>query len=295
MPSLGSCALLFALIHLFEYGIEHVIYLLRDASCSGQISIDSSALNLISLIAEYAVDLVEIASLGFMALMILISIAYSSMKHTVILGICMILTKLVYIIPHYYMTFISYGYDSIETLLIALPLSLFILLIITAILAIIVLLSIIPALRKAGSGGVRYNDALGGDIETHEYLNLTNSATAGIAISAIAASGIHIFIAIFETVDVFIKYGASLPPTEILSLVLRYIFLLLVFIGLHFLLCFIKSLMLKNIADTEENIEVGGNADTEENIEAGENSEVCKGEENSKLAEDSVNSEVSVS
>lgn len=263
---LGGCALLFALIHLFEYLIEHIVYLVRNASWSGAISIDQASMNLISLIAEYAVDTIEIVSLGIMALMVLYSLTYNRIKSTLILGTCIVLTKTLYILPHYYMTFVlSYGYDSVEAIIMILPLLFFIILITAAILFTIVILACLPAFRKAKRQEARFVDVLGEDMERLEYLNLGNSSTAALAIASLLSAGVHIFIAIFDTVDAFGSYGASLPPAVILSLIGRYIFLVILFISLHFLLCFIKGLLFKEPKEM-------GEAHTEGEAESGEKS-----------------------
>lgn len=240
-PSLGGCALLFALIHLFEYGVEHIVYLLRDAAWSGLISLDSQALGVISLIAEYAVDAIEIASVAVMALILLISLSQRSVAKTAMLGICMLLTKVIYIFPHYYMTFISYGYDSIETIVMIIPLALFIILISAATLTLTVAIALLPALLKARKSGSACLDVLGDDLECGEFTNLGNSSTSAIGIIAILSSLIHVAIAIADTVNAFIKYGASLPPSVMFSIMGRFLFLLAILVILHFSLCLIRN------------------------------------------------------
>ena len=248
-PSLGGCVLLFALIHLFEYVIEHVVYLLRDASWSGAISLGESTLSVISLVAEYAVNTTEIVSLGIMALMILVSLACNGLGSAIVLGICMVLTKVLYIFPHYYMTFISYGYDSIEAIIMILPLAAFIIFTGAAILATVVALSSIPIVRSAKRQDLTYSAALLRDAEKLEHLNLGNSLTASIEIASILSAGVHIFIVFLDMAEAIADYGASLPPAVILSLMARFLFLVLVFVALHFILSLIRFLLFRTAGE----------------------------------------------
>ena len=74
-----------------------------------------------------------------------------------------------------------------------------------------------------------------------DFIDLGNVSTAAIAITALASISPNLVIAIIDTVKYFGKYGTTLPPSVILTLILRYIFLLVIFIAMHFLLCLIRN------------------------------------------------------
>ncbi|MBR2930659.1 MAG: hypothetical protein IKC32_05470 [Clostridia bacterium] len=232
---LGGIAF-FLILFAVQYGIEHLVYLLRDAVFSGAVKLDAQALSGIGLFANMAVVAVDVIALGYLALRTVNALASGGVKDALITSSVLSFSRLVYLVPHYYMSFISTGYDTVEALLLLLPLSLFIIIVYIFEVLFVSALACLPAFVRYKKTGVSVADQLKDAASEAPRFDVGNAFSAAIALLATGSILKQLVTVIVNTVFTIIDKGSSLGGDVILSIVWDFVFVLLLWILTHTLL-----------------------------------------------------------
>ena len=246
---LGKCALAVSLLSLAEYGIEHLLYMISEAAISGGISMTADTLTALGTIFGYTVQVIEVFTLALTALLALFAFTLHGLgRAAACLGIATA-SRLVYLIPHYYMTILAYGYDSIETLLLLIPVCLFICVIYYLTTAIAALLGVLPSRSRSKTSGEAIQSVLAEDITRRDILDLGNTSTSAIAICALVASASPLIAALINTVTLLAERGGSLTPSMLIGIIFDFVLIIATFLAVHVTLSLVKARL---ASDSEE-------------------------------------------
>lgn len=263
---LSRCALLIIALSVGEYAIEHLLYLFVDGAVSGGIGITADALSGIGLIFGYISQLTEVFTLSLASTLALLSYATSGPGRTAACAGVAVAARLAYLVPHYYMTFMSYGYDSFEALLALLPMCLFILALYYVGISLGVILGALPARLRAKRNGGNSKEMIISDTYERATLDLGNSSTAAIAIISLLATFIPLCAVITDTVTLLVNRGGSVTPLMLLEILFDFLFILVTFTVTHAIISSIKSKLLSVNPEQTNNNTKSADADTEETV-----------------------------
>lgn len=252
-PRTEKCVLVFALIFLAEYALEHATYLLYDAVLSGSLKLTSSFLSAIYTTLEYIIEATEIITLGAITVIALLCFVADGARGTLRTAGVAVLTKLFYLIPHYYMVLVSDGNDSLEALLLLIPIVLLILLVMSVEIVAAVALGLIPAIRSSKRDAVSWRESIEKDLPTHELLDVGNKVTAAIAIAAAVTVAKSVIMQIVETVMFFVDNGADYSGTDVFILLFDLIYPLFLMVISYLVMQTVKVRTLLTSCDGEDN------------------------------------------
>lgn len=231
-PCTKRCLIIFAAVFLCQYAIEHCAYMLTDAAYAGSLNLTAPALLAIHRTVGYIIDAAEICSAAAAALIVLLRLINSGALKSLVLASAILATKLLYVLPHYYMTVISYGYDSIEALLLSLLSSLAMLLTLLAEISAAVAIGALPAILAARRGGVDYRELLADGLSERELSDVGNHGTAAMLIASAVISVKSVILAIVDTVGFFSVYGSSYSFGDIFRVLFGIIYpIILIFVA----------------------------------------------------------------
>lgn len=235
----------FLILNIIEYAIEHIRYLIYDSVLVGD------AFEVIITLFGGAVDLIEALIPVAIGAVMLLVFAESGLPSSLITGGCLVLSRFFYLVPHYYMSNIFSGFDSVESLGFGTLSSVGIILIFSLEVAICFFLGLLPCFLKGRKTGEAMGDIVLRDLERREPFDVGNKVTAYTAIFALIMFGKMFGIATYDVISILIKYSGAYPSRLIIPTLLEYGFSILVLVLVHFVgLWFIKKL---NIGDETSN------------------------------------------
>lgn len=250
-PRIRKCALIFAIIFACQYGIEHAAYMLTDAVYAGDVYMTAPALSAMLTTVGYVIEAFEIITLAAAVTLVLLTLISKGTAAALALVGAILGTKLIYVVPHYYMTIISYGYDSAESILFSFVTSLGILLIMLAELSAAIALGSIPAISEARKTEASWRDVLCDGLSVHELLDVKNRGTAALLIAA-AVTVLKAFItAVIGAISMIVKYGASLSAAHIFGMTFDLIYPIALAVISYVLMHVIKDKMLAPVIEVE--------------------------------------------
>lgn len=219
----------FVLLNIIEYAIEHIRYLIYDSLLVGE------AFEVIMTLFGSAVDILEaIIPVAIGAVMLLV-LADAGLRASLITGGCLVLSRFFYLLPHYYMSNIFSGYDSLESIGLGALASLGIMLLFTLELAVCVLLALTPSLLRARRTREGVREILLSALDKHEPFDVGNKVTAYVGIFALLIFVKMFSIVTADVISVLIKYSGTYPSRLLLPTVLEYGFAIIILILAHFL------------------------------------------------------------
>ena len=232
------------MLNLVEYAIVHIANLFMT---------ESFGLTL-EYIRTYLGIIFESVLVPIMALILLITFTYCGIKRAIGAAFILSLSRLAYCLFYYYMFYISYGFDTAESI----PLSLLTSALICLATAVEVLvyfgISLIALkLTRTDVNYPSFTDRLADRMSENGFLDTSNPVTVCI-FSLCSLSFIKNLVSeITDTVEFFIEYGNNFSTDEILLIVFNYIFILLTFILCYLCLSLIKKKIIKDrLAESEE-------------------------------------------
>ncbi len=228
---LGKWLLIFALGSIIEYAAFHIFNIFRY----------SEAAEVLTYVRYYTESIWEFLFPALSVLPMLIIFTYGEVKHSFLAGALFSLTRALYHIPLGYITFIGYGYDSIESLLISLPFALIYAIIAYAEMLVSFGLGLFAAARISSSGRGRLREVLGTELYKHDWLDLGNVGTAAICVAVTVRFIKSLVSEIIDTVGFFVENGFTASAGEIIYILFKYVFALGMLLGSHALICFIKK------------------------------------------------------
>lgn len=250
-PCTKKCLAVFALVFLCQYAIEHVAYVVTDAAYSGAIYLTAPALSAIRQAVGYIVDAIEICSIAAAALIIMLRFVNSGVLRALPLAGAVLATKLVYVVPHYYMSTISYGYDSAESLLLGLLFSLATLISLLIELGAAIALGSLPAILHSRREGGEPCELLADGLSRRELLDVGNFGTAAMLIASAVLCAKSLVQAVIDTVAFFSAYGSSYSFGDVLFVMFGLIYPLILIFAAYLVMQLIKSGIMRS-APSEE-------------------------------------------
>ena len=239
-PRTERCVLWFSITFLLQYLLEHAVYMLTDAAYSGKLMITAPMLNAVRLTVQHLIEAVELLSLAAVLTVVLLTLLeQGKLKALKSFGI-IAATKLIYIVPHYYMTYLSYAYDSIEALLLVIPTALGLLLLMLGEISAAIFLAAIPSGAAAKQNGSDWRDVLSEEIAVRELTDVGNRGTAALAIAAAVITVKSFVMAIIDTVSFFIDYGTGYSSADVFSILFALVYPLALMVIAYILMQAIK-------------------------------------------------------
>ena len=218
-PSIKSCLYIFALIFVSQYVLEHAAYLITDAVYAGSIFMTAPTLAAVRATVSYLIEAVELVSMGAAAGFVIVALSSDGITSALSVFGIVALTKLLYVIPHYYMVTLSYGYDSLEALLLSAAISLGMLLLMAIELAAATALGALPAILLSRREARSFGEVLTEGLLKNEPTDLGNRGTAALFIAASVVSLKSIILAIVDTVAVIAERGSALSGGDIFGII----------------------------------------------------------------------------
>lgn len=263
---LSLCAALIIALSVGEYAIEHLLYLFTDAALSGSITITADALSALRVIFGYISQLIEVFTLALASTLAFFSYTTSGAARTAACAGVAVAARLAYLAPHYYMTFMSYGYDSLEALLAILPMCLFISALYYVEISLGVILGALPARLRAKKYGADPKELIIKDAYDRATLDLSNLSTAATAIITLLATVAPLCSVIADTVTLLVNRGGSVTPLMLLGILFDFLLILVTFTVTHAILSAIKGRLISEDAEKTDNNIRSADADTEETL-----------------------------
>ena len=153
-------------------------------------------------------------------------------------------TRLIYLVPYYYLHLIYDGYDSIESLILGLVYSIPELIIYYLIIFALYSVITFVAKRAAKKRGI---DPYGieSEIQNEEFLNFDNGVISGIFTSALLTFIYLVIREIIYTVSYFIEYAGNYQIGEIAYIAFSFVYDLAILFLCHIAACAVKNLIIK--------------------------------------------------
>ena len=250
-PRIGGCALIFAIIYACQYGLEHATYLLTDAVYAGDVFMTVPVLSAVVTTVGYITLAVEIITLAAAVALVLLSFVSGGITQALALTGTVLATKLIYVIPHYYMTVISYGYNTAESLLFALLISVGILIIMLAEISAAIALGVLPSVSEARKSESVWRDVLHDGLLSHELLDLKNRGTAALLIAAGVSAFKSFALAVVNAISLVARYGTMLTAGDIFAMMFDLIYPIALAVIAYVLMHLIKDRSLVIVTDEE--------------------------------------------
>lgn len=240
---LAQWAITFALGNLLEYALFHVSNMFRYDTLG---TVFSYARYYLSRIWEFAMPALAV-------LMMLVIFAYIGKKQAFVAGAVWASTRILYYFPLGYITSIGYGYDSIEAVLIALAVSVIIAALTYIELIICFGLSMLVISKMTATRRGTLCEVMAAGLTRHDALDLGNIGTAAIGVIVLCQFIKVMVLEIVDTVGFFLEYGSTYSIGELLYIMLKYIFALLLLVMVHLFVCFIKKKVVDGRTRGEKN------------------------------------------
>lgn len=218
----------FFILNIIEYAIEHIRYLVYDSLLVG------GAFEVIITLFGGAVDLLEALIPVAIGAVMLLVFAEGGLRASLITGGCLALSRFFYLVPHYYMSNIFSGFDSVESLGFGALSSVGIILLFSVEVAICFFLGLLPCFLKAKKTGEALGDIILRDLERREPLDVGNKVTAYAAIFASVMFLKMFALATYDVISVLVKYSGAYPSRLLIPTILEYVFAILVLVLTHF-------------------------------------------------------------
>lgn len=238
----------FLILNIIEYGIEHIRYLVYDSVLVGDV------FELIITLFGGAVDIIEAIVPCAVGAVMLLVFAEGGLRVSLLTGGALALSRFFYLVPHYYMSNIFSGFDSIESLWLGAFSSVGIILLFSAEVAICFFLGLLPCYLKGKKTGEDMKNIIHSDALRRESLDVGNKVTAYVAIFALIMFCKMFAIVTIDVVSVLIKYNGQLPSRLLLPVVLEYAFAIVILVLTHFVgLMIVRRLTENKTASLGEN------------------------------------------
>lgn len=226
--------LYFALLYLFTYALYHITYYV----------VSSAALVYINGFVNKATYLL-VPILG--SVLTLVASSHTGTKSALIRSISFYLVRMIYFVPYFYMLNYSYsfGYDSLEALFIAIPLSLIEAAIVYLVSTLIFLLMKYIICKRVGE------EKLATELEGKVTLNFSSSVC--IAFTVISALSFLYFLVleIIDTVSFLTEVRGTAKVGELIYIMISYVFDVALFFLHFFAMAFVKNKLTESISDAE--------------------------------------------
>lgn len=259
-PRIGRCLTILAIVFLCQYAAEHAAYIITDAAHSGSIYLTAPALSVIQQAVGYVVDTIEICSIAAAALIIMLRFINGGVLRALSLAGAVLATKLTYVLPHYYMSMISYGYDSAEALLLGALFSLVTLISMLAEISAAIALGFLPAISRARREGGECRELLANDLSRRELLDVGNLGAAAMLIASATLTVKSLAVAIIDTASFFSAYGSSYSFGDVFMVMFGLIYPLILIFASYLVMQLIKCRIMLTESDDEDDaiVEKGG-------------------------------------
>ncbi len=244
--SISSCFFALFWLSLIEYALEHAMYLLFEASLSAGVYM---------VIAEVLTRLVTVLELvipALTSLFVLFSYIDGGARRASRMSLSLVAARVIYLIPHYYMTHIASGYDTPESLVLSLFSTVFILLLYFAEVSLITFIGLLPAYLRAKKLGREPSSLLINDLSIHAPLDIGNLGCAFIATASIAQFIKSVISVTVDVVTALMKYGSAYPAQMVIASLLDYLIAIAMLVVIHLLLTFVKSKIIPSYLNDEE-------------------------------------------
>jgi hypothetical protein len=203
--------------------------------------------------ATYYYDVIwEFLSVALAAIMMTVSYSYFGYKRALTTGAVYAAARACYFIPYGYILSIGYGYDSLESLLGGIIIAL--IAAVGAYLASLIsmLLAILPAHVKARRRECSVREVLSEDLPFGDPMDVSLAGTAAVGIISLVQFTVLIAGEIADTVD-FFAGNSSYTTNEVLYVVFKYFFAILLLTGVYFLLSYLKRYAVDEAVEAQRN------------------------------------------
>lgn len=173
------------------------------------------------------------------ATLMLITLSKDGYRHALTGGIGYAVSRAAYYIPLGYMMALGYGYDSIESLFSGLFLSILMAVVAYLESLLCVLLAILPAHFKAKREGSTSLPLIAESLPRADALDVSDVGAAAVGIISLVQFIKLIAVEIADTVEFFLD-GAAYSTDEIIYIVFKYVFAILILAITYFVLFRIK-------------------------------------------------------
>lgn len=198
----------------------------------------------IEYVRFFADDLIHFLIPALSGAIALIGFEYGGARSTLVGCIPLALTRLIYTLPYYYLYHVYMGFDSIEALLASLVISVLIAVITYLWVLLLAFVSRLCLKRMCVRVGILPTEALGADA----LLDMSSPAVASIAAIAFIGFTAELIEEIINTVNYLIEYADSYRMSEIVYIVICFVFLAAKLIISHLLMSYVRRLTIKRRA-----------------------------------------------
>ncbi len=232
---LKKCLIWLSVLSVIEYALYHVEYLFSGTGAGG----------VLGYVRYYVTEAWEFMLPAVAAMLMLIILAYSGYKRSLIFGALITLSRIFYYLPWYYMYYIyNMGFDSLESIFFSLLTSVAfaILAYLEAVLFFGIAVGVLYLSRRGEGDALPY---LRGAMPHHDALDVTRGAGMLLGVISLVAFVRRALIITVDTVTFFINHGANYRPNEVISILIDYLYALLLLIITHLVICALKKRIIK--------------------------------------------------
>ncbi len=165
-------------------------------------------------------------------------------RKTVIATLLISLSRAIFFIPFFYLEYVYGPYDSVEGIALSLLTTL-----VTVIIHALIMLLIWRIMRLI-IGRCAHSEKYSSEYPL-PYLRFDNCITLSVSAVSFAVFAINLVFEIISTVSFFIDNGTVYYVDEILLIVFSYIYLIVLFFGIHLGSCFLTNKCVKQVAASE--------------------------------------------
>ena len=224
--------LLLLAVNILVYAVYHIWYLTDKVLWLG-------------FIFQYVSEVVDMLFLAVCAVLMMILYAYSGLKSALPAGLLFFFTRTVYYLLFYYVDLVMYSSTPInsgDAILIAAVYTLILCLFgVVQTFAIFGIGLFVYKLRASCVSRGSLKESLKLSLGQHTMLDFE----LPLAVSLLAVSAFqflfHVAFEIYDTVCFFMEYGGSYTTEELIYIIWRYLFYIIMFVLCHFITCFVKN------------------------------------------------------
>ena len=231
--------LIYSLINVFAYAFTHVAYLFYNDT--------------VGEIFEY-VSYYFSKSAEFLAPPVIAAIAYMiyrehGIKRAILSTLAIASARAFYSLPYYYITFIyNYFYDSVESILLSLAVSVLVVLAtaLSAAVSICIYMLVLRIICKRSGNDI--STELATPLERTNIFDFLAKGNLPVLAFALTQFVFNLILELVDTVAFFIEYSSDFRPSEIITILVNFTLLFILLVASYLIASVIKN---KLVADKE--------------------------------------------
>jgi hypothetical protein len=177
---------------------------------------------------------------------ILLAYVFMGLRGAVIYTAVLSLSRLFYCLPYYYIYFISFGYDSVESLLISALVTVGMILLSAAIFGLTAFAGALAIKLILKLSYTELRSDLAEQMTYSSPLEISSSVSIALSVMALTRFAVYFIRGIVDTVSFLSDYGASFNLAELISIILSLLLPIVFALALYFLLHFMRARVARN-------------------------------------------------